>query len=397
MLFGKRERRIRRILIVEDEPLVAFDNEYMLKDAGYEIVATVDNFAEPRRRRWRARRSISSSPTSASPARATASTSRARPRRRTSRCCWSPAIASRRRRAWPWAACRSPIPSACCSRRSTRSTTISRAGAVKKLPDQLILYTGRHPDEARDPAAPPARAGSARSPSSPRAGARRTGRHRRRSAPPPLRIRSWSSCSPHRAAPPARPPMRRSTSFPGPERGRDQPAGDLLGQPRLARHARPAGQYRAAAGLRAAPDSDEVYTPQAVVQGAVALVGGRTGAIHRAIDEAAARPGPALRVESQGRRAACSALDGVAARPAEIHLLALRGACPGRDRAWREWRPRRSITSTSSSARRWSAPGAAARCACRSPLAHLRVPGADRYAIVVQEPNAGRYWRRGFC
>jgi DNA-binding response OmpR family regulator len=46
MLFGRRERRIRRILIVEDEPLVAFDNEYMLKDAGYEIVATVDSHAD---------------------------------------------------------------------------------------------------------------------------------------------------------------------------------------------------------------------------------------------------------------------------------------------------------------------------------------------------------------
>lgn len=46
MLFGKRERRISRIMIVEDEPLVAFDNEYMLKDAGYEIVATVDNYAD---------------------------------------------------------------------------------------------------------------------------------------------------------------------------------------------------------------------------------------------------------------------------------------------------------------------------------------------------------------
>ncbi|HVQ10017.1 MAG TPA: response regulator [Allosphingosinicella sp.] len=46
MLFGKRERRIGRILIVEDEPLVAFDNEYMLKDAGYEIVATVDSHAD---------------------------------------------------------------------------------------------------------------------------------------------------------------------------------------------------------------------------------------------------------------------------------------------------------------------------------------------------------------
>ena len=48
MLFGKRERLIRRIMIVEDEPLVAFDNEYMLKDAGYEVVATVDNLEAAR-------------------------------------------------------------------------------------------------------------------------------------------------------------------------------------------------------------------------------------------------------------------------------------------------------------------------------------------------------------
>ena len=45
MLFGKRERRISRILLVEDEPLVAFDNEHLLKDAGYEVVATVDSLA----------------------------------------------------------------------------------------------------------------------------------------------------------------------------------------------------------------------------------------------------------------------------------------------------------------------------------------------------------------
>jgi DNA-binding response OmpR family regulator len=43
MLFGKRERTLKRILIVEDEPLVAFDNEHFLRDAGYEIVATVDS------------------------------------------------------------------------------------------------------------------------------------------------------------------------------------------------------------------------------------------------------------------------------------------------------------------------------------------------------------------
>jgi len=49
MLFAKRERRISRILVVEDEPLVAFDNEYMLQDAGYEVVATVDSVAEAAR------------------------------------------------------------------------------------------------------------------------------------------------------------------------------------------------------------------------------------------------------------------------------------------------------------------------------------------------------------
>ena len=46
MLFGKRERRINRIMVVEDEPLVAFDNENMLKDAGYEVVATVDSYVD---------------------------------------------------------------------------------------------------------------------------------------------------------------------------------------------------------------------------------------------------------------------------------------------------------------------------------------------------------------
>ena len=43
MLFGKRKQVVKRILIVEDEPLTAFDNENLLADAGYEIVATVDD------------------------------------------------------------------------------------------------------------------------------------------------------------------------------------------------------------------------------------------------------------------------------------------------------------------------------------------------------------------
>ena len=45
MLFGKKTRRIVRLLIVEDEPLVAFDTEHFLRDEAFEIVATVDRVA----------------------------------------------------------------------------------------------------------------------------------------------------------------------------------------------------------------------------------------------------------------------------------------------------------------------------------------------------------------
>lgn len=46
MLFGKKKRQIERILVVEDEPLVAFDTEHLLRDEGFEIVATIDTVAD---------------------------------------------------------------------------------------------------------------------------------------------------------------------------------------------------------------------------------------------------------------------------------------------------------------------------------------------------------------
>src|SRR4051812_33079072 len=50
MLFGgKKQRRIERLLIVEDEPLVAFDNEHFLTGEGFEIVGTVDSVADAMR------------------------------------------------------------------------------------------------------------------------------------------------------------------------------------------------------------------------------------------------------------------------------------------------------------------------------------------------------------
>ena len=46
MFGGRRKIDIDDILIVEDEALVAFDNEHVLTDAGYHVVATVDNAAD---------------------------------------------------------------------------------------------------------------------------------------------------------------------------------------------------------------------------------------------------------------------------------------------------------------------------------------------------------------
>ena len=46
MLFGKPKRIVKRILIVEDEPLTAFDNETMLEELGYTVVATHDRVKE---------------------------------------------------------------------------------------------------------------------------------------------------------------------------------------------------------------------------------------------------------------------------------------------------------------------------------------------------------------
>lgn len=44
-LFARRRPRTARILIVEDEPLVAFDTEHFLVTEGYSIAATVDSVA----------------------------------------------------------------------------------------------------------------------------------------------------------------------------------------------------------------------------------------------------------------------------------------------------------------------------------------------------------------
>lgn len=46
MLFGKKKRQITRLLLVEDEPLIAFDAERLLTESDFTIVATVDRVAD---------------------------------------------------------------------------------------------------------------------------------------------------------------------------------------------------------------------------------------------------------------------------------------------------------------------------------------------------------------
>jgi DNA-binding response OmpR family regulator len=96
MLFGKRERLIRRILVVEDEPLVAFDNEHLLSDAGYDVVGTVDNLADASRLIEEEEIDLVLSDV-ACRAMATGWTWPARPRPRACRCCLSPGRPRRKR------------------------------------------------------------------------------------------------------------------------------------------------------------------------------------------------------------------------------------------------------------------------------------------------------------
>lgn len=43
---GKRKRTISNVLVVEDEPLVAFDTEHLLGEAGYSVIDTVDRVVD---------------------------------------------------------------------------------------------------------------------------------------------------------------------------------------------------------------------------------------------------------------------------------------------------------------------------------------------------------------
>jgi len=142
----------------------------------------------------------------------------------------------------------------------------------------------------------------------------------------------------------------------------------------------------------AARHRDEAYTPQAVVQGRVLLIGGREGAVHRAIDEyrAAAGAAPQLRVEGRSL-----VLGGALAQPAEVRLLALRSRVRvpiGRGENSGRTVDYVNVVVDETAIGSWR--GGPLRLAI--PPARLHRPGADRYAVIVQEPNAGRVLTASF-
>ena len=137
---------------------------------------------------------------------------------------------------------------------------------------------------------------------------------------------------------------------------------------------------------------EDGYTPQAVVQGGVMLIGGREGAVHRAIDEyrAAAGVAPRLRVDGQ-----TLVLDGAAARPAEIRLVALRSRARvpiGRGENSGRTVDYVNVVVDEAPLGTWR--GGLLRLPI--PAARLHAPGADRYAVIVQEPGAGQVLTASF-
>lgn len=130
---------------------------------------------------------------------------------------------------------------------------------------------------------------------------------------------------------------------------------------------------------------EDGYTPQAVVQGRVMLVGGREGAVHRAIDEYRADAGAAPRLRMEN---GALVLDGAAPGPAEIRLVALRSRVSvpiGRGENSGRTVDYVNVVVDETPLGTWR--GGPLRLAI--PAARLHVAGADRYAVIVQAPGAG--------
>lgn len=132
------------------------------------------------------------------------------------------------------------------------------------------------------------------------------------------------------------------------------------------------------------------YTPQAVVQGTAQLIGSHEPVLRERIAEARRGAGPTLTVA----RDAVS-VSGVAARPAEVRLVALRSHADvpiGRGENGGRTVRYTNVVLDERPIGRWT--GGEARFAV--PAEALRVAGADRYAVIVQELEAGPIVAAGY-
>jgi len=117
--------------------------------------------------------------------------------------------------------------------------------------------------------------------------------------------------------------------------------------------------------------------------GSILLFNGRDGEWRARIAEAGQRPGPALDVAAR-----TISVSGDAARPAEVRVLALQSHADVAIGSGENSNRRVRYTNVVLDERRvgaWS--GGEARF--EVPEDALRVAGADRFAVVVQEPGAG--------
>lgn len=149
----------------------------------------------------------------------------------------------------------------------------------------------------------------------------------------------------------------------------------------LAREANTRLQRRYAARDR----SGQVYTPQAVVQGGRGLVGSREADLRRIV--AATHPAARI-VATRANGATTLTVSGRAAHPARVTIVALRRSVPVR--IGRGENGGRAIVYTNvvrdeHVVATWR--GGTQRIAI--PAATLRVAGADRYAVLVQEADGG--------
>ena len=125
-----------------------------------------------------------------------------------------------------------------------------------------------------------------------------------------------------------------------------------------------------------------------MVQGRAGTVGSREEEVRQLIAAAAAKPAPVITIERVGGRPTAVLVDGTAAATANVSVVALRSAADvaigsgenggRRIRYTNVVRDERAIGAWKGGKGRYAIPASA-----------LSVAGADRYAVLLQEPNAG--------